>query len=454
MKKVFLFSLVFIFCLGLFANGVETSGETDKRVFNSIDDIFDVLAEDYNIKKDDISSEKDLLLISAIFAEKEMVQFLVDNGVLWFDDSPIYNSFVMAIVAGDLDLVNAFIDSGLDVNRPIFEEVNFLLLACALSDNVEIVKSLVSGGAFFYSNSLSSIGEMLGVKTTEYGVDYEYYLFSASLSGNSEILAYLFDVIKDEKYFEDELKNYFNSNKGVFDLEVFYNSLNYLPKKAFFVVVSYLLENNLFNIDILKSLIKSDKFSYFRDKEDNTLIHYLARYYGGDFSEVINLLVAENYNLDYKSIKGSTPILYSGINKFNPDRFKLFLEQGCDINVENEDGINLLEIVVFNNSFDNFLYVLNRIDKSIINIAMIVYGIKTNEEFVEDYAVLYDALLKKGFKEEELVDIKKLEEEAAAKKALENSEVENNSNLENNLDESEVSLPVEPSPKDNPTAIK
>ncbi len=450
MKRFVLLFFVVLLSFSVFANDLSRGTEDF-----SIEEFIDILKNDCGVDEEEDVLKDSLLLYATKYGHRDIVYSLLDDGVLWFDKASdlIYNSFANAIVAGDFSLVKAFVDSGLDVNKAIFDDINLLFLATTFSNDVDIVDFLVDSGAFFYTRNVSSINKMTGANASEYGTEFLNYLIGTTFSGNSEILAYLLDFVKNDKSLNKILKDYFSLvKKGMFKDDVFVNALQFLPKRAFFIITNALVDLDFFNEAMLKAIVKTDKLLIYRDRDDSTLIHYLAKNYKGEFLPLMKILISGNYNLDYSSLNGDTPLLFSAQNKFEKDRFKLFIEQGCDVGVKNIDGVTIFEFLAENNSYENFLFALNKSEKKVLseifNVERVVDLISKNEEFYQGYYSLPSYLIKNGFIEsiDDFPALRKLEfckeipEEQASEKQ---KNTENLENLEKVEEVSEVEREAE-----------
>ena len=104
----------------------------------------------------------------------------------------------------------------------------------------------------------------------------------------------------------------------------------------------------------------------YQDKDGNTPLHHASILQHCDAGEIILLFLKNNANPNITNKRGQTPMHLFLHNiplrnfDFFPDIVQLMLYQGCDVNLQSQNGCAALHLAVYHHDFDSAIQLLER----------------------------------------------------------------------------------------------
>ncbi|MBI2784857.1 MAG: ankyrin repeat domain-containing protein [Legionella longbeachae] len=241
------------------------------------------------------------------------------NSIIKKDNKILLNkeAFGCAINLGDLELVNKFLDAGMDINLKIDNNLCTPIMMAVTSKHIKLIK-------FFIKNNSD---------VTLVDKDNNNLFYYAAVTAN-------FDLIKQVLKFK-------GSKELIYDLNKF-------GKSAIYVLAGGSKE-------LVMLLIKlGDDFKKTICQEDNTVLHVAMA--GRNMDSIKELLKINPTLANIKNNKGQTPLQYalkSTLSKFYQEEFmdviKILIKKNIDISGKDNQGNSIIDYVLSKGCLTLFL---------------------------------------------------------------------------------------------------
>ncbi|ORX70404.1 ankyrin [Anaeromyces robustus] len=295
------------------------------------------LLVDYGIKNNiDMSKITDNngstpLILSYRLNDIPMFKYLINYFDINQRDSNGNSLLLYAVLKNDREVINDLIARGADINakdnfgnsilsKAIYQNNQYLIMKLLNNDNVLLNEP----------NNFGDIPLIIAIKCYPTKVNVDINPFDSNSNYQ------LYDSLNSKQNFQMEENFYKNIINILIEKGSNINQVNHKGKTA----LVYAIEFGLFNIE--KLLIKNGAIinHYFGEKNISILMYAINL-----FSEIniIQYLLENNAEIDYKDEEGNTALVYAINNSFG-EIANLLINYGADINNINHNNESILDI--------------------------------------------------------------------------------------------------------------
>ncbi len=308
---------------------------------------YQLLKHDTSINKE-MELENKYLLDALCFGNLKTAEYLINknfdiNQIYTYDNDSTTTPLIQAIKGGNIKSVRLLLKYNVKKEERDNKGRTPLMYACALSDEItdELIQQGCDVNAKDNSNATPLIFAVHNQKPTAVkfliaaGANYNYVigeyrsiLTHACKCGNEEIVDYLL---------EQEADLYTEKTPVLISLSVF-SSLKEYPNICYKILSNkrYYKELSNANISVLSSVETINNHGY------NLLA--LASVY--EHYDIMKLLIDNGFDINLQNDKGETPIFLATLNN-KYEAVKFLLENGADIDIATKDGVKPINIAAY-----------------------------------------------------------------------------------------------------------